>query len=318
MLRRDADSTDADPTGTDPTDTDLDGRVVLLTGGTSGLGREAVLALADRGASVAVVGRNREAGRAVRREIDARNGDGWAECYRVDLASLDAVRDLAAEFRDRHGRLDALVNNAGVYRTERTETEDGYETTFAVNHLAPVLLTHELLPTLGVDGREDGPPGRVVVTASGLHRRGDLRFDDLFRAHEYDGRGAYAASKLANVLFVRELARRLEAEGSDAVALAADPGFVPSTALSRSGSLRARAALDLFSRLPLPFTNDLGTGASALVRCVADTELASDSGTYVAPDGPTDPADRARDDAVARRLWDVSSGLVGVSPDGWV
>ena len=299
----------------------LTGRVALVTGGTSGLGAETARALADRGASVAVVGRDRERGQAVAADLAART-DGTAEFYRADLASQATVRRLAAEFRERHDRLDVLVNNAGVFRAERTVTDDGVESTFAINHLAPYLLTHDLCDLLvesvetaeRAAGDERLSP-RVVTVSSGLHARGTLDFANLQGERGYDGMRAYARSKLANVLFTDELADRLA--GTGVAALAADPGFVPGTGLTRDASLRNRLLLGAFARLPLPFTKGLEEGAATLVRAAADPALADVAGAYLSDGEVTESAAASRDGAARKRLWDVSAGLVGVSPD-WV
>ncbi|WP_231186603.1 SDR family oxidoreductase [Haladaptatus sp. DYF46] len=291
-----------------PPTTNLDGNVVLITGGTSGIGRETALALADRGASVAIVGRNRERGRDVTREIDRRNGDGWAELYVADLGSQEGVRNLAAEFRNRHGRLDVLVNNAGTFRHRRTETEDGIEATFAVNHLAPFLLTHLL-----VDLLVESAPARIVTVTSELHERGTVDFGDLGRENEYDDMEAYAQSKLANVLFTREIAERLR--GTGVTANAVNPGFVPETAFTREASLRGRLTLGLFSMLPLPFTKSVEEGAETVIMAAASPEMADVTGEYLSDGRIAESSEESRDRNVRKRLWDVSAGLVGISPE---
>ncbi len=286
----------------------LDGAVTLVTGGTSGLGRETALALADRGASVAIVGRDRERGRTVRDEIDARNGDAGTELYVVDLASQANVRDLAAAFRERHGRLDLLVNNAGTFRSKREETVDGVETTFAINHLAPFLLTH-LLSDLLVESA----PSRVVTTSSEIHERGTIDFADLQCERDYSDWRAYSQSKLANVLFTHELAERFR--GTGVTALSVNPGFVPETAFGREAKLRSRGALKLFSHLPLPFTKSVEEGAETLIRAATAPELAGVSGKYLSDGELTRTVEESYDETVQQRLWDVSAGLVGLSPD---
>jgi NAD(P)-dependent dehydrogenase (short-subunit alcohol dehydrogenase family) len=285
----------------------MDGKVVLLTGGTSGIGREAALALAERGASVAVVGRDRERGREVASEIDARNADGFAEFYNANLASQRAIRRLTDEFRARHERLDALVNNAGTFRAEREESPEKIEATLAINHLAPVLLTHRLADLL-----VESAPARVVTVSSGLHEKGEIRFGDLLGEREYDPWDAYNQSKLANVLFARELAERFP-DGVSSNAL--NPGFVPATALDRQGSLRGRAVLAALSRLPLPSARTVEEGAKSIVRAVADPDLEEVTGAYLHDGKPVAPSDDAQNERARKRLWDVSSGLAGVSPD---
>ncbi|SFL00603.1 NAD(P)-dependent dehydrogenase, short-chain alcohol dehydrogenase family [Halogranum rubrum] len=286
----------------------LDGTVALVTGGTSGLGAETARALADRGASLAIVGRDRKRGDDVLADLDGRNGDGWCEFYRADLSSQESVRRLADRFRERHDRLDVLVNNAGVTRDERRETVDGIESTFAINHLAPYLLTHEL-----VDLLVESAPARVVTVSSGLHTRVELDFSDLLGEHDYSGLQAYGRSKLANVYFTYELADRLH--GSGVVANAVDPGFVPSTSLAREASLRNRLLLGAFSKLPLPFKNDLQTGAETLIRAAVAPEFADVTGQYLEDGEVSASSEASLDEEARRRLWDVSAGFVGVSPD---
>ncbi|SEO44349.1 NAD(P)-dependent dehydrogenase, short-chain alcohol dehydrogenase family [Halogranum amylolyticum] len=286
----------------------LDGTVVLLTGGTSGLGAETARTLADRGASLAVVGRDRARGEDVAADVAERNGDGWSEFYRADLASQASVRRLAARFRDRHDRLDVLVNNAGIHRSRRTETDDGVESTLAVNHLAPYLLTHDLADLL-----VDSAPARVVTVSSGIHTRASMEFSNLQSERDYDGMQAYARSKLANLLFTYELADRLG--GTGVVATAVNPGFVPSTGLTREASLRTRLLFGAFKRLPLPFTKDVKAGAETLIRAAVDPDLADVTGAYLSDGEVTESSDASYDEVARRRLWDVSAGLVGVSPD---
>lgn len=287
---------------------DLRNQVALVTGGTSGIGRETALELADYGASVAIVGRNRKRGRNVAKEIEARNGDGWAELYVGDLASQDNVRNLAAEFEDRHDRLDLLVNNAGTFRHLRSETVDGIEATFAINHLAPFLLTHLLIDLL-----VESAPARVVTTTSELHENGTIDFADLECERDYEDMAAYNQSKLANVLFSRELARRLD--GTGVTATTANPGFVPETAFTREASIRGRLTLGLFSILPLPFTKSVEEGAETVIRAAASPEYDGVTGEYFSDGDVAESSDESHDAEVRKRLWDVSAGFVGISPD---
>lgn len=181
------------------TDSENNGSTVVLTGGTSSIGRIAAKELAAQGATVAVIGRDRARGDTLAAESTTQSGD--IQFHRADLARQATVRALASDVLETYDRVDALVHNAGLSARNRTETEDGIELTFAVNHLAPYLLTHELLDRL-----EKSAPARIVVTASDIHRRATLDFDDLQFASEYDSLQAYARSKLANVAFTLELA----------------------------------------------------------------------------------------------------------------
>ncbi len=284
----------------------VSGQVLLLTGATSGIGRAAAVQLAERGATVVLAGRNRDRGREILESVREAGGDGVF--VRADFADPAAVRGLADAVRDRYDRLDVLVNNAGLSLSERrlaTGYEEPVETVFAVNHLAPYLLTRELLPLLRTSA-----PSRVVVTSSGIHPRGELDLGDL-TMRDYDARAAYARSKLANVLFTVELAARLR--GTGVTANAYDPGFVPGTDLFRDASLGVSAAIAVLSRLPL-VGGSAAESASGLVSLAADPALTTVSGAYYSGTERATPDRRARDEALRERLWDVSARLLGVSP----
>lgn len=284
---------DADPT-------------VVLTGGTSGIGAVAARKLAATGATVAIVGRDEERGRRLADDVTASTA-GTVRFYGADLATQAAVRRLAADVADTYDRLDVLVHNAGLSSREHTITDDDVELTLAVNHLAPYLLTYELMDLL-----REGAPARVVVTASGVHARGDLAFDDLRLEEDYSAIDAYARSKLANVAFTVELADRLDE--SEIVANCFHPGFVPSTDLFRDASLQVRLFARIAAAVPGVGTT-LETGADRLVELAMAPEYGQRSGRYVGTDGPEDPAPAAADPELRERLWRVSADLVGVEPD---
>ena len=250
-----------------------DDRTVVLTGATSGIGRVAAAELADRGATVAAVGRDRARGEAL--EAAAAGAAGVVRFHRTDLATREAVRTLAADLRRSYDRIDVLAHNAGLSAGSRRETADGVELTLAVNHLAPYLLTHELL-----DHLRESPDPRVVVTASEVHRRTTLDPDDLQFDQGYDALAAYARSKAAVIAFTLELADRLPPDAS-VTANCVHPGFVPSTGLFRDARLRTRLAVRLVGLVPWVGTT---------------------------------PAEAA-DPSVRERLWERSAALVGVSPD---
>ncbi|ADJ14056.1 SDR family NAD(P)-dependent oxidoreductase [Halalkalicoccus jeotgali] len=284
-----------------------DTRTVLLTGATSGIGAIAARKLAATGATVAAVGRDADRGRRLAEDATAEN-PGTVRFHRADFATQDAVRRLAADVEAEYDRLDVLAHNAGLSTRERTITDDGAELTLAVNHLAPYLLTHELLGSL-----RDAAPARVLVTASGVHTRGTLAFDDLRLEREYSALAAYARSKLANVAFTIELADRLDGDGS-VVANCFHPGFIPSTDLFRDAAPRTRLFVRLAAAVP-----GIGTtaeaGADRLVELATAPEYGSRSGLYVGDDGPRDPAPAATDPELREELWRVSADLVGVDPD---
>jgi NAD(P)-dependent dehydrogenase (short-subunit alcohol dehydrogenase family) len=277
-------------------------RTVLVTGATSGIGRVAAERLGERGWRVLVHGRDRARGEQVVDAVESAGGD--ATFHRANFAEFDAVRGLADRVRE-EGRLDALVNNAALSTNEYRETE-GVELTLAVNHLAPYLLTHELLPML-----RESQPARVVVTASGVHFRGEIDPDDLSMS-DYDALDAYARSKLANVLFTVELADRLDPD--EVTANAYHPGFVPGTGLYRDSSLPVRLATGLAARLPVVGTST-DEGADGLVYLTDDDAVANVTGAYYAHREREEPDARAHDERLRERLWAVSADLVGVDPD---
>src|SRR2546430_6128948 len=211
--------------------TDMAGKVVVITGGNTGIGKEAAVALAGRGAQVVVTSRNEERGRSARQEIAERSGNDSVEVMSLDLASFRSIRSFAADVLDRFDHLDVLVNNAGLILRQRAETQEGFEETFGVNHLGHFLLTDLLLERLRASA-----PARVVVVASDAHKgaRQGLDFDDLQAERKYRWAKAYSKSKLANIYFTRELARRLDRTGVTVNAL--HPGFVRSE-FGRGGDL---------------------------------------------------------------------------------
>lgn len=284
--------------------------VVLLTGGTSGIGRMAVQRLAESGATVLTVGRRADRGHRIAEEV-TNETPGTVRFRPVDLGTFAAVRDLAAWVREETDRLDALIHNAALSSQSRHVTDDGVERTLAVNHLAPYLLTHELLGLLADTG-----DARVVVTASSVHRRGTLEFDDIEFERGYDGLDAYARSKLANVAFTLELADRLgdDERTQGVVANCVHPGFIPTTGLYRDVSWRAKLATRVVGAIPGIGTS-VDEGARRLVEVVTDPAYGERTGAYVGGDGPEEPSEEARDPDVRTRLWRVSAELVGVDPD---
>lgn len=281
--------------------------VVLLTGGTSGIGRIAIQRLAETGATVVTVGRDAEAGRELEQKITAKT-PGTVDFRRVDLAEQSNVRELAHAFTRQYDRLDALVHNAGLSSDERRETADGIELSLAVNHLAPYLLTHDLLDLLA-----STPEARVVVTASSVHRRATLDFDDLQATEGYDALDAYARSKLANVAFTIELADRLSQSTTydGVVANCVHPGFIPTTGLYRDVGTIAAVFTRLAAVVPWVGTSET-EGARRLFDVTTRISYGTVSGQYIGGDGPEEPSSAATDSDVRDRLWRVSADLVDV------
>ena len=278
----------------------MHGKVCVVTGASSGIGRVAALRLAERGAMVVLVCRNEERGAPVLEEIGRRSGGGKATLLTADLSSQRQVREAAAAFLERFDRLDVLINNAGIAGWgTRLITEDGLETTFAVNHLAPFLLTDLLLDRLKASA-----PARVVTVSSAAHKSFRLDFDDLRGERRYSGFGAYSRSKLANILFTRELSRRLEGTGVTANCL--HPGVV-ATGIFRNlpGWLRVI--------LTSPLVLSPEKGADTLLYLATAPEVAALSGRYFVRRKPARSSRASQDAAAAQRLWGASEALTAAS-----
>jgi retinol dehydrogenase-12 len=269
---------------------------VLITGATRGIGAAAAIELARRGAEVAIVGREPDRVRATAEAARAAGSEPVHE-HVADLASLAEVRRLAAEVLERHPRLDVLANNAGAMFTARHVTPDGNEQTLALNHLAPFLLTDLLRERLAADGG-----GRVVTTASDAHSAADLDLDDLqFERRPFKPMRVYGTSKLANILFTRELDQR--AEGVTATCF--HPGVVR-TGFGKNDGVLYRAALTTIG----PFLRSPAKGARSLVWLALDPAAAEIGGAYVVDEKVRKPSAAARDDVLAEGLWERSAALV--------
>ena len=269
------------------------GKTVVITGASSGIGAAAAVELAKRGATVVPVGRDPKRTASVAERIGA-------EPVHADFASLEEVRHLAERLLERHERIDVLVNNAGLVSGRRTLTVDGRETTFAVNHLAPFLLTNLLLERLRASA-----PARVVTTSSDAHRSGHIDLDDLDGERKWSAWSAYSNSKLANVLFTRALARRLE--GSAVTANCLHPGVIR-TRLGRGTPLPVRVGW----RVAGVFFKRPATGAETIVHLAADPEGGEISGAYFVDSREAGPSAEAQDDDLAEQLWEKSERLVGL------
>jgi len=287
---------------------DLSGKNIVITGGNTGIGKEAAVGLAGLGAHVVITSRNEERGRAARDEIAGRSGNSEVEVMPLDLASFRSIRSFAADVLDRFDRLDVLVDNAGLIHRQRTETKEGFETTFGVNHVGHFLLTGLLLERLRASA-----PARVVVVASDAHKgaRHGLDFDDLQSTRRYRWGKAYSKSKLANIYFARELAQRLEGSGVTANSL--HPGFVRSE-FGRGGDLGPVYGWGI-KYVAGPFAISPEKGARTTIYLASSPEVDSVTGGYFYKCKPATPSAAARDDNAARRLWDLSEQLVASVPE---
>jgi NAD(P)-dependent dehydrogenase (short-subunit alcohol dehydrogenase family)/predicted flap endonuclease-1-like 5' DNA nuclease len=283
---------------------DLSETTVLVTGATSGVGRDAALRLGQAGARVLVHGRDAERGAETVARIEELGGE--ASFHRADFADLDDVRALAGEVREATDELDVLCNNAGLFTPHRERSEDGFELMLAVNHLAPFLLTYELADHLAADTR-------VVTTSSVAHRVGNLDIDMIRRRRGFTGISVqrYADSKLANVLFTRELSRRL----GDASANCFHPGNIPGSGFTRAIPFPLSIGADLLESIPLPgVTDSPADGGEALAYLAAAPEIEGLSGEYFDQRENVSPASQGTDEATAAALWELTAEFLGVDP----
>ncbi|HEX8185779.1 MAG TPA: SDR family oxidoreductase [Blastocatellia bacterium] len=275
----------------------LAGKVCLVTGANSGIGKETAKELAKLGATVVMVCRNRERGKLALDDIRSASGNENIELMLCDLSSQRSIREFASEYEKSHARLDVLVNNAGVYLRKRAETEDGLEATFAINHLGYFLLTNLLLDLV-----KKSAPARIINVASAAYRFGAIDFDDLQSEKNYRSMVIYSNSKLANVLFTYELARRLDGTGVTANCL--HPGAV---------------GTNLFQTLPKAIQSlvkmvTIGPekGASTSVYLASSPKVEGVTGKYFVKKSATRTSASSYNEDTARRLWNVSAKLTGL------
>jgi NAD(P)-dependent dehydrogenase (short-subunit alcohol dehydrogenase family) len=278
----------------------MGGKTALITGGTSGIGKATAVALAAMGADVVVVGRNRERGEVALGEIKSQSHSESVELMLADLSVQDEVRGLAGAFLERYDRLDVLANNAGLVQSKRTETADRIETTLAVNHLAPFLLTNLLLDRL-----KQSAPSRVITVSSEAQRWGDMDFDDLQSTQKYRGFPVYGMTKLANIMFTYELAERLK--GTFVTANCLHPGAVGTNFGKNNGG-----PMTLFFRAAKPFMRSPEQGADTLIWLASSPDVEGVSGKYFSDRKEIEAKKIVHDPATRRRLWEISEDLTGL------
>lgn len=282
------------------------GRVCLVTGASNGVGKAAAIKLANMGASLVLLCRDRDRGETAMAEISLRSGNDDIDLLLADLGSLRQVRAAAGTFLESGRPLHVLVNNAGAIHMDRGVTEDGIETTFAVNHLGPFLLTNLLLDRM----RESGP-ARIVNVSSEAHKigygDGRMAFDDLMGERQFSGWKAYGQSKLANILFTRELARRLNP--AEVTANALHPGVVA----SEFGRNNRTGWMPYLQAMYRPFCRSNEKGADTAVWLAATPEIEGVTGKYFKDRKVSAPARQALADDDAARLWRVSEELAGLA-----
>jgi retinol dehydrogenase-14 len=277
------------------------GRTVLVTGATAGIGKATAAGLATMGAHLAITGRDARRTEDAAREIRAAGG-GQVDVFVADLSAQAEVRRLAEQILQTLSRIDVLINNVGGYWNTRQPTADGLERTFAVNHLAPFLLTNLLLDRL-----QQSAPARVVTVSSNAHAQGRIDFDDLQGKQVYSGARAYNQSKLANLLFSYELARRLQDTSVTANAL--HPGVVSTSFGADDPATVQRVFIPFLRR----FMKTPAQGAATSIHLASAPDLEQVTGRYFADSKPKKSAQRSYDEAAATRLWQVSADLVGLT-----
>lgn len=267
------------------------GKIVLVTGATDGIGKQTALELAKLGATVLLHGRNPKRLIDAMKDIRAGAPESHLDTFVADFSSLAAVRKMALELEQKYPRLDALINNAGVFMQRRELSRDGYEMTFAVNHLAPFLLTHLCLPLL-----KAAPSARVITVSSIAHLRATLDFDNLQGEKKFDGYAAYSLSKLANVLFAVELAERLK--GTRVTSNALHPGVIATKLLEAGFAMKGAP---------------LAEGAETPVYLASSPDVEGVTGRYFVKKRPQ-PYNPIVDDAeIRKRFWERSTEMVGLS-----
>ncbi len=280
--------------------TSMTGKTVLITGGTGGIGRAAAIGLASMGARVGITGRDLARAKEAAAVIAAESGNQAVDVFIADMSSQAEVRRLAGEVLVAYPSLDVLLNNVGGFWASRHVTADGLEHTFALNHLAPFLLTRLLLDRLKASA-----PARVVTVSSAAQSMGRIDFDDLMGARTYSGQRAYNQSKLANVMFTYELSKRLA--GTGVTATAVHPGMT-NTAFSSEDP-----ALGLLVRILRPFMQSPAKGADTAVFLASSPEVESMSGGYFAKRKRRGSHESSYDSVTTARLWQVSADLVGLA-----
>ena len=279
----------------------MKGKVVIVTGSNSGIGRETALALAEKGATVVSVVRNQEMGQQACETIVTETGNESVDMMLCDLSSMSTIRKFAEEFKNRYDRLDVLINNAGAVFSKKQVTDEGFELTLAVNYLAPFLLTHELLTLL-----KASTPSRVINLSSGLASRAELNLDDLQSESGFKSRKVYSGAKLMIEMFTYELARRLEGTGVSINVVR--PGFVATNLGRSSGSLSSRVMFGMMK----PFQLSPKEGAETSVYVASSPEVEGVTGKCFSKCKVTTTSEISYDVEKQKLLWDMTSEILGL------
>lgn len=279
----------------------MKGKVCIVTGSNSGIGKETALALAEMGAEVVMVVRNKDLGEKAQSEIIEESGNSSVDLMICDLASMEEIRSFAAEFRNKYGRLDVLLNNAGAVISQREVTVDGCERTLAVNYLAPFLLTHELLPIL-----KESAPSRVINLSSGLYKSGELNLNDLHCETSYKSMNAYRNAKLMVIMHTYDMARRLEGTGVTINVVL--PGFVATNLGRSSGSVMSRVMFGMMK----PFQLSPKEGAETSVYVASSPDIEGVTGKCFKKKEIIETTQITNDIELQNQLWDATISLLGL------
>jgi retinol dehydrogenase-13 len=276
-----------------------EGKVVIITGANTGIGKETARDLAKRKAKVYMACRDMKRCEEARSEIVLDSNNKYVYCRKCDLASLQSVREFVARFKAEQERLDILINNGGVMRTPNSKTKDGFETQLGVNHLGHFLLTNLLLDRL-----KESAPSRIINVSSVAHKKGIINREDLNSDQKYDPAAAYAQSKLANILFTMELAKKLK--DTKVTVNAVHPGIVSTEIIRHMSFFNSWLATILIKPLLWPFIKSPSQGAYTVVYAALSSKLPNVTGKYFSNCEEAEVSEAAKDDATAAWLWAVS------------
>ena len=285
----------------------LRGKVVIVTGSNTGIGKEIVHDLAERDAKVIMACRDMEKCETARRDIVLDTKNKYVYCRKCDLASQESIRSFVKQFKKEHSKLNILINNAGVMRCPKSYTEEGIEMQLGVNHMGHFLLTNLLLDVL-----KDSAPSRIVNLSSAAHKRGKIKLKDLNSAETYDASQAYAQSKLANILFTRELADRLK--GTGVTVNAVHPGIVHTDIVRHMSFYQNYIARIFIKSLTWLFVKPPKKGAQPVLYVALDPSLKDVTGSYFSNCTVADVSDEAKNDGLAKWLWAASEKWTKLNP----
>lgn len=281
---------------------DLKGKICIVTGSNSGIGKVTALEIAKMGATVIMVSRDRNKGEKALEEVRNLSGNKDVELMLCDFASQKSIRKFAEEFKSKYQKLHILVNNAGLILTEKTITEDGIESTFAINHIGYFLLTELLLDVI-----RESTPARIVNVSSDAHKTGHIDFDDInFERKKYSSIGAYCNSKLANILFTRELAKRLK--GTKITVNCLHPGVISSNFGSNTSGI-----LGFLVKIAKPFFTTVEKGAETQIYLATSPQVDDVTGEYFSKKKVAYTTSEANNEGIAKKLWDVSNEMIKAS-----